>query len=324
MNTPPVTWLLPVRDAMPYLTETLASIAAQRYPEHRILAWDNGSTDGSAEELRRWIPATIPGRVVTDRPMGLGAALACMVQEADTELCARIDGDDITEPDRLSKQVAFMQRHPKVVLVGSGFTVMNRAGGDRQPICPPNLTDPQVRWALRRGNAIHHPTVMFRRSAILSAGNYRDRTPGQDHDLWIRLGQIGRMVNLPDILLHYRVHDASITRRHHESAAAVAEQIVAEHDALLYPGLTPFEAERLHDLLADSHRLDVRFHDCTALVKTALRIARISGDPPWHFLGSDRYRHQLSNLLVRWIKTRPGMRPLWPMFRRLRLGLRVG
>src|SRR6185437_3718216 len=98
-DTPPVTWLLPVRNAMPYLTATLQSIADQTYRNQKIIAWDNGSNDGTAEELHRWIPAMIPGLVISDQPMRLGPSLARMVEMADTELCARMDGDDLNVPD---------------------------------------------------------------------------------------------------------------------------------------------------------------------------------------------------------------------------------
>ena len=54
---PSVTWLLPVKNGMPYLPETLASIAAQTCGDYQVLAWDNGSTDTTIEELRSWIPS---------------------------------------------------------------------------------------------------------------------------------------------------------------------------------------------------------------------------------------------------------------------------
>ena len=87
-----VTWLLPIKDGMPFLPETLASIEAQTYQDWEVLAWDNGSTDGTIQELKRWIPSRLPGRVVTDCPLGLGLSLAQMVLRADTELCALPNG----------------------------------------------------------------------------------------------------------------------------------------------------------------------------------------------------------------------------------------
>ena len=123
-----VTWLLPVKNGMPFLPTTLASIAEQTYQNFEVLAWDNGSTDGTLEELRKWIPSCLPGRIVSDRPMGLGVSLAEMVKEARTELCARIDADDVNLPDRLEKQVEFLRVHPDVALVGTQFIRLDQNG----------------------------------------------------------------------------------------------------------------------------------------------------------------------------------------------------
>ena len=102
-----VTWLIPVLNGMPYISETLASIEAQTYQNWEVLVWDNGSTDGTLEELEKWIPTRLPGRIITGEPLSLGDSLARMVEECKTELCARIDADDINLPERLEKQVAF-------------------------------------------------------------------------------------------------------------------------------------------------------------------------------------------------------------------------
>src|ERR1700761_6907929 len=100
-----VTWIMPVKNGMPYLRLTLESIANQTYKNHSIIVWENGSTDGTLEELRRWIPSRIPGFVVPGQPPSIGGSSAALVREAKTELCARTDADDIQLPDRLAVQV---------------------------------------------------------------------------------------------------------------------------------------------------------------------------------------------------------------------------
>ena len=93
--------VLPVLNAMPYLPEALASLEAQTFRDFEVCLWDNGSTDGSAEEARRWIPGRLPGRVVTGRPLPLHECLATMVEEAQTEFVVRMDGDDLIAPNKL-------------------------------------------------------------------------------------------------------------------------------------------------------------------------------------------------------------------------------
>ncbi|HEY1215289.1 MAG TPA: glycosyltransferase, partial [Bryobacteraceae bacterium] len=167
---PPVTWLLPVRNAMPYLAGTLRSIATQTYRQHKVIAWDNGSSDETVEELKRWIPAQIPGTVVTNCPLRLGPSLAAMVEMADTELCARMDGDDLNVPDRLERQVAFLQEHPEVGILGGQLELIDECDRPIDSKAWRYCTDDaSVRWLLRWRNQLAHNAVVFRRSIILAA-----------------------------------------------------------------------------------------------------------------------------------------------------------
>ncbi|WP_165864118.1 glycosyltransferase [Capsulimonas corticalis] len=208
-----ITWLLPVRNGMPYLPKTLESIANQTYHDWRILAWDNGSTDGTLEELRRWIPDRLPGKIVSDRPLSLGACLAAMVDECDTELCARIDADDINFPERLERQIAFLDAHPDVSVVGSGYEKIDMAGRilEGHPALPSSHQDIVV--TMLAENAIAHPTVLFRRNAVIDAGNYADLKPIEDYELWSRMACRRLLANLPEPLIKYRVHRQSVTQQ---------------------------------------------------------------------------------------------------------------
>ena len=154
-----VTWIMPVKNGMPYLPLTLESIASQTYKNHSIIVWDNGSTDGTVEELRRWIPSRIPGLVVTDRVMSVGRSLAALVEATNTELCARIDADDINQPILLEKQVAHMRAHPEVVALGSQVRLIDAhemPTGDRWE-CPTD--DAEARWRTRWQAPIAHPEI---------------------------------------------------------------------------------------------------------------------------------------------------------------------
>ncbi len=213
-----VTWLLPVKNGMPYLPETLASIEAQTYKSWEVLVWDNGSTDGTIEELKKWIPDRLPGRLITGHPLPLGECLAEMVRQASTEFCARIDADDINFPERLEKQVDFLLRNPDIAVLGSQINCIDRNGKKhRLHLGYPLVHDDIVHYMLRIC-AMCHPSVLFRRSAILAVGNYRDvfvdgnRHPSEDYDLWLRTVTHFKLANLDLTLLNYRVHDKSVNQ----------------------------------------------------------------------------------------------------------------
>ena len=213
-----VTWLLPVKNGMPYLPETLASIEAQTYKNWEVLAWDNGSTDGTVEELKKWIPSRLPGRVVTDSPLPLGECLAEMVRQANTEFCARIDADDINFPERLEKQVDFLLKNSDIAVLGSQINCIDQNGKKHHLRMEYPLVHDDIVHYMLRTCAMSHPTVLFRRSAILAVGNYRDvfvdgnRYFCEDYDLWLRVATRFKLNNLDLTLLNYRVHDRSITR----------------------------------------------------------------------------------------------------------------
>ena len=268
-----VTWILPVRDGMPYLTETLASIEAQTYRDWEVFAWVNGSADGTLEELQRWIPSRLPGRIVADRPTTYGEAVGTMIVEARTELCALIHADDVNVPHRLERQVAFLNAHPEVALVGSRYAVIDEESrllaGRSGPGHSYTEHDDLVHMMLME-SPLGCPTVLFRRSAVLAVGNHRDVPLVEDYDLWLRLAVDHRLATLDEPLLHYRIHARSATAV--ASAANLVVPAAAACFALHAPalfGLSGTEAVRLRQ---QRHPFAL-----APLVRTARHLSRTQG-----------------------------------------------
>ena len=208
-----VTWLIPILNGMPYLSEMLASIESQTYKNWEVLVWDNGSTDGTLEELEKWIPNRLPGKVFIGEPHGVGGSLKRLVEECTTEFCARIDADDINLPERLEKQIAFLEARPEVAVLGSQIHLLNELGNQFGEVYLPLFpTDHEniVNEMLFR-SPISHPSVVLRRSAILQVGNYRDKCYIEDYDLWLRVSQKYKIANLDIPLVKYRIHQSSTT-----------------------------------------------------------------------------------------------------------------
>ncbi len=269
-----VTWLLPVRDGMPYLPETLASIEAQTYKDWEIIAWVNKSTDGTLEELSRWIPCRLPGRIIADQPTSYGAAMAAMTLLAQTELCAIIHADDINAPDRLARQVAFMQAHPEVAAVGGRYDVIDANGGKVAGIGHQYLTHDDIVHYMVQNTAIGCPTALFRRSAVLAVGNHRSATLVEDYDLWLRLAVGHKLANLDDCVLHYRVHPQSATQ------IAVRSDLVAPAANACFYETAPV----LYGLsLADATLLRERHHPfaLSPLFRIARHLSRTQGGTAW-------------------------------------------
>lgn len=254
MTQEKISVLIPVLNGAQFLEEALASLEQQTYRDFEVLVWDNGSTDGTLEILDRWLPARLPGRVFRGQPLSLGLSLARLVEEAPTELCARMDADDLCHPDRFRQQLDFLRQHPGLALVGTDRVCIDMegntvAGASTLPFAPSD-----VLHATLVGPRIWHPTVLFKRSTILQAGNYQDHSTSEepywseDYDMWMRLLTHSLAATMPEKLLHYRINPEGVTQKAmREKRAALARRRVWERHASAFTGLPTPEAMRLHD-----------------------------------------------------------------------------
>ena len=130
-------------------------------------------------------------------------------------LIARMDADDVALSNRLEVQLSFLNAHKDVVLVGTHATVIDEADSIIDSYLYPPREHQDICSFLRRGNPIIHPSVMFRKSAFDKIGGYRKFHNAEDYELWTRMIKVGRLANIAEKLLLYRVHGASVTRKKH-------------------------------------------------------------------------------------------------------------
>lgn len=206
---PCVTVLMSVYNGEKYLSEAIDSILAQTYPDFEFLIIDDASSDGSLEIVKSYVDPRI--RLIANQErMGLAANLNRGIQLAFGEYIARMDADDISMPQRLEKQVAFMQTNPDIAASGTCAIDMTVSG-----------LDLKVR-KVRRGGSLRrwiwmpspliHPTVIFKKSVVEKFGYDVSLEPAEDYGLWIGLHCAGaRLDNLSEVLLRYRVHEQSVT-----------------------------------------------------------------------------------------------------------------
>lgn len=218
---PRVSVLLPVYNAGNFLAETLRSLLTQTFEDFELIAVNDGSTDDSLDILRAAAAGDDRVRVVTRANTGLVVALNEMIDLARGEYCARMDADDIALPHRLERQVAFLDANPEVVCLGGAIELIDERGTPLHRPAPVCGDDAVQREALRGRTPICHPAAMFRAEAVRRVGGYlHDAYPAEDLDLWLRLGEIGGLDNLPETILRYRLHDASISVRKRERQIA--------------------------------------------------------------------------------------------------------
>jgi len=211
-----VSVLLPCRNAAPHLAEALGSLCGQTYRDLEIVAVDDASTDGTAALLHAWSARDCRLRVVPGEGRGIVAALSAAAAAAEGELLARMDADDVAEPDRLEKQVAALDAAPALnaapALAGCGTGVryfprdIVRDGARDYERWLNSLTTPEAVFRDRFVECpIAHPTLLLRRGAFEDAGGYHDPGWPEDYDLVLRLLARGHQLsNVGEVLLHWR------------------------------------------------------------------------------------------------------------------------
>lgn len=145
---------------------------------------------------------------------GLGNALKLGVEKAKYDICARMDSDDICLPDRFEKQLAYLEAHPECDIVGGQMTEFidtpdNIVGRREVP-----LTNEEIYKFMKSRCALNHVTVMFRKEAVLKAGNYQDWFWNEDYYLWVRMMMAGcKFANIPDVAVNVRSGADQYARR---------------------------------------------------------------------------------------------------------------
>ena len=284
--------LIPVLNGAQFIEEALVSLEQQTHRDFEVLVWDNGSTDGTLEILDRWIPARLSGRVYRREPLSLGLSLARLVEVASTEWCARMD------PDRFQQQLDFLRLHPSLALVGTDRDCIDMAGNlvEGASVLPFAPTD--VLHATLIGPRIWHPTVIFKRSAVLQVGNFQDHSTEQepywseDYDLWMRLLTQHLAATMPEHLLRYRINPEGVTQKAmREKRAALARRRVWERHGAAFTGLPSVVAMQLHDR-ALSFALP-------ALWRMARHFQRLDGMPPFTRLRCPSFVAAMEKLVCR-------------------------
>ncbi|GAB1545569.1 hypothetical protein NUACC21_82450 [Scytonema sp. NUACC21] len=213
---PKVTVLMAVYNGERYLQEAIESILNQTFLDFEFLIVNDGSIDSTREIILSYNDPRI--RLVNnDNNLGLTRSLNKGLQLAKGELIARQDADDISEPERLAKQVAFLERHREVVLVGTWYKEIDAYGkliGDRQLPCDYI----QIRWGLLFYCPFVHSAVMLRKSTVLEHIGFYDESLvyAQDYELWCRIARHLVVANLDEYLLKLRINPWSMTQTYGE------------------------------------------------------------------------------------------------------------
>ena len=197
---------LPVYNAAPFLEDALRSILAQTFGDWELVAVDDGSADNSSRILQQLKDARVHS-LVDGQHRGLGARLNQIVGLAKGKYIARMDADDQMHPERLSRQVAFLEQHPEIDVVGCGLISFDRK---ERPMSVRRVASGHadiVKDPLS-GVGLAHATVVGR-ADWWRKRPYNEANRGcEDWELWLGSYAESRFANLPELLYFYREEQA--------------------------------------------------------------------------------------------------------------------
>lgn len=209
-HNPRLTVIMPAYNTALYIREAIDSILQQTFTDFEFIIINDGSKDNTLEVIKQYNDPRI--RLIDQANKGLIDTLNEAILLAQSDIIARMDADDICYPERLQVEFDFLTQNPGYVLVGSQADIIDKDSNYLMPLIPIGHTHEEIKDRIDMKCPFIHPCVMFRKQAVIDAGLYpKNALTFEDHLLWKKLLNFGKVCNLPQILLKARFNPESVT-----------------------------------------------------------------------------------------------------------------
>jgi glycosyltransferase involved in cell wall biosynthesis len=213
-NTKPrVSVFMPVYNAEQYLNECIDSILKQSFTEFEFVIVNDGSTDRSAEVIKAYSDPRIRF-IENPQNLGLIASLNIGLEICKGEYIVRMDQDDISLPQRIEKQVRFMDENPEYGLIGCWFEDFGE--NIENKVVRYSSDDTHIRIRHLYQTHIAHPTAVIRKS-VIDQFNLRfnpEFVHGEDYAFWVAISAYCKLSNYPEMLVRKRDHPRNISNKY--------------------------------------------------------------------------------------------------------------
>lgn len=212
IDNPMITVLMSVYNGGEFLFESIESVLGQTFQNFEFLIIDDGSTDKSAEIINKY--ANNDSRIVFIKKdnTGLTDSLNVGLRHARGKWTARLDADDIALPDRLQNQLNFVEVNNNIFLLGAGCIEIDEAGTNLKEHSYPSEHNILMKHLRTINKFFPHSSAFFNRQMVLDSGGYNERfSRSQDCDLWLRIGEIGKIACLDVPVIKLRKHSNMIS-----------------------------------------------------------------------------------------------------------------
>jgi glycosyltransferase involved in cell wall biosynthesis len=207
---PIISVLMAAYNAEDTISDTIKSILSQNFEEFEFIIIDDGSVDGTRKIINSFAEVDNRIRFYSRENRGLGKTRNELIGMAIGEYCAIVDADDISTNDRLMLQFKFLEKNQECVLVGTQLKYFN--GKFLISRAPVPLEHSEIyKDLMNLIFSIAQPTIMFRKTIALRAGGYRIEGHGEDLSFNLEMSKFGKLANLMQECVYYRVSNKSLT-----------------------------------------------------------------------------------------------------------------
>lgn len=243
-NKPLCSVVMSVYNGEEYLKEAIDSILRQSYANFEFIIIDDASTDGSLEIIQSYNDPRII-ILQNNENIFLAASLNRGIRIAKGDYIVRMDADDVSMPERIMKQVSFMERNPQVGVSGTCSEIIGYGTGHGIY----SQDDHSIKFKLLHECHLLHPTLIIRRELIYKNDLFYNEEfrKNQDYELFLRAIEITKYANLPDYLLKYRQTEANSKRESHnqqENILAIQKKLfrkigfeITDKELMLYKSI---------------------------------------------------------------------------------------
>lgn len=228
MTAPGVSVLMPAFNSGGFIWAAIESICTQTYEDLELIVVDDGSKDDTLQIATDY-PDDRVRAYANEAHLGVGATRNRCLSLASGSLIAWMDSDDVALPTRLAEQVAYLDQHSSIGVVGTDLIPRDEdTGRYGRPWTPP-LTPAAIRWGFLFGTPVFNGTAMVRRWVYTTCGNYQEDLPiSEDNEFWLRCSTSVPMANLSKVLLVYRRHQGNTTVLDHQRSVDLSAGLTAK------------------------------------------------------------------------------------------------
>lgn len=232
---PLISVIMPVYNCEPYVGDAVQSILRQTFEDFELIIIDDASTDRTLQIIKDIHDERI---TIIEKPQNTGYtnSLNLGLQLARGKYIARMDGDDVSLPERFKKQVDFFQTNPEIVLCGSWIETLDGKRLIRLPV-----RHDEIGIAFLEINPFAHSAVMFKKEIMEENGlsYHSDLEPAEDYALWIEFFKLGQVANLPEVLVRYREFAQQVSVLRKDTQENNSQKIRNNLLKMLYGGKLP-------------------------------------------------------------------------------------